>query len=214
MGRHRGHVCSRVGGRSRHRAFRCYGVAVGAWRRVRTVPDLQQRALALRTAPQGDRSWLPSQVRRPHARPEDAAVTGALGRSRPDLGDFPAAHVGNAPRGGRKERGDRPGADPCPDHAMVNANGCGHGACTLAQAATNHPLWRRATARRSLARGWRTSPRTQDARTSRTETVTDISGPTRPPPRRRGPTHRRWWVGPLAMIERLSGGGGRLASPP
>jgi hypothetical protein len=30
----------------------------------------------------------------------------------------------------------------------------------------------------------------------------------------RGPTHRRWWVGPLAMIERLSGGGGRLASPP
>jgi len=88
MGRHRGHVCSRVRGRGRHRAFRCCGVAVGAWRRVRTVPDLQQRTVALRTAPPGDRSWLPSQVCRPHARSEDAAVIGAFGRSRPDLDDF------------------------------------------------------------------------------------------------------------------------------
>ena len=33
-------------------------------------------------------------------------------------------------------------------------------------------------------------------------------------PTTEGPTHRRWWVGPLAMIERLSGGGSRLASLP
>jgi hypothetical protein len=30
--------------------------------------------------------------------------------------------------------------------------------------------------------------------------VTDISGPTSPPTHDGGPTHQRWWVGPLAMI--------------
>ena len=79
---------SRVRGRGRHRVLRCHGVAVGARRRVRAVPDLRQRALALRTAPRGDRSWLPAHVCRPHARSEDAAVTGAVGRSRPGPGDF------------------------------------------------------------------------------------------------------------------------------
>ena len=46
-----------------------------ARRRVRAVPDLRQRALALRTAPRGHRSRLPSHVRRPDARSKDAAVT-------------------------------------------------------------------------------------------------------------------------------------------
>ena len=44
MGRHPRHVCSRVGGRGRHRALRCHGVAVRARRRVRAVPDLRQRS--------------------------------------------------------------------------------------------------------------------------------------------------------------------------
>ena len=55
--------------------FRCHGVAVRARRRVRAVPDLQQRTLALRTAPRSQRSRLPSHVRRPYARSKDAAVT-------------------------------------------------------------------------------------------------------------------------------------------
>ena len=42
---------------------------------VRAVPDLRQRALALRTAPRSHRSRLPAHVRRPHARSKDAAVT-------------------------------------------------------------------------------------------------------------------------------------------
>jgi hypothetical protein len=84
MGRHRGDVCSRIGGRDRHRAFRCHGVAVAAWCRVRTVPDIPQRAVALRTTPPGDRSWLPSHVCQPNARSEDAAVTGAFRGSGPD----------------------------------------------------------------------------------------------------------------------------------
>ena len=79
MGGHPQHVCSRVGGRGRHRALRCHGVAVRARRRVRAVPDLQQRTLALRTAPRSHRSRLPSHVRRPYARSKDAAVTSTLG---------------------------------------------------------------------------------------------------------------------------------------
>src|SRR5262245_45494577 len=79
MGRHRGHVSSRVGGRDRHRALRCHGVAVRARRRLRVVPDLQQRTLALRTAPRSDRSRLPAHVRRPDARSKDTAVTSTLG---------------------------------------------------------------------------------------------------------------------------------------
>ena len=68
------HVRARVGGRGRHRAGRRHGVAVRARRRVRAVPDLPQRALALRAAPRGRRSRLPAHVRRPDARSEDAAV--------------------------------------------------------------------------------------------------------------------------------------------
>ena len=75
MGGHPQHVCSRVGGRGRHRALRCHGVAVRARRRVRAVPDLPQRTLALRTAPRSHRSRLPAHVRRPDARSKDAAVT-------------------------------------------------------------------------------------------------------------------------------------------
>jgi D-alanyl-D-alanine carboxypeptidase (penicillin-binding protein 5/6) len=55
-------------------------IASQSRRQVRVVPDLPQGALALRTAPQGHRSRLPSHVRRPHAGPEDAAVISALGR--------------------------------------------------------------------------------------------------------------------------------------
>ena len=47
-----------------------------ARRRVRAVPGLPERALALRAAPRGRRRRVPGPVRRPHARPEDAAVTG------------------------------------------------------------------------------------------------------------------------------------------
>jgi hypothetical protein len=72
-------------GRGRHRVLRCHGVAVRTRRRVRTLPDLPQRAVALRTTPSGDRSWLPSHVCRPHAGSEDAAVDRILGRSRRPL---------------------------------------------------------------------------------------------------------------------------------
>lgn len=80
MGGHPQHVCSRVGGRGRHRALRCHGVAVRARRRVRAVPDLRQRTVALRIAPRSQRSRLPSHVRRPYARSKDAAVTSTLGK--------------------------------------------------------------------------------------------------------------------------------------
>src|SRR6266508_4145663 len=79
MGRHPHHVCSRVGGRGRHRALRCHGVAVRARRRVRAVPDLPQRTLALRAAPRCRRSRLSAHVRRPYARSTDAAVTSTHG---------------------------------------------------------------------------------------------------------------------------------------
>src|SRR5690348_14998294 len=49
-------------------------MAFGARRRVRALPDLRQRALALRAAPRGDRSGLPGDVRRPHPRPKDGAM--------------------------------------------------------------------------------------------------------------------------------------------
>ena len=49
-------------------------LAVRARRRVRAVPDLRQRAVALRAAPRGRRRRLPAHVRRPHPRSEDAAV--------------------------------------------------------------------------------------------------------------------------------------------
>ncbi len=59
------------------------GVAVRARRRVRAVPDLQQRTLALRTAPRSDRSRLPAQICRPHPGPEDPTVTSTLGITHP-----------------------------------------------------------------------------------------------------------------------------------
>jgi hypothetical protein len=101
MGRHPQHVCSRVGGRGRHRALRCHGVAVRARRRVRAVPDLQQRSLALRTAPRSDRSRLPFHVRRPDARSKDAAVTSTLGKE-PGSAQSPTRgekHAGGLVRG-------------------------------------------------------------------------------------------------------------------
>ena len=67
-------VRAREGGRGRHRFLRS-DVAVRARRRVRPVPGLRQRALALRTAIGGRRSRLPSRVRRPDPRSKDAAVT-------------------------------------------------------------------------------------------------------------------------------------------
>jgi hypothetical protein len=74
VGGHPQQVCSRVRGGGRHWALRCRRVAVRARRRVRAVPDLRQRALALRTAPGGHRSRLPCHLRRPNARSKDAAV--------------------------------------------------------------------------------------------------------------------------------------------
>ena len=73
---HGGHVRARVRERGRRRLERHRGMAVRTWRLVRALSDLRQRVLALRTAPRGDRSWLSADVRRPHARSEDAAVTG------------------------------------------------------------------------------------------------------------------------------------------
>ena len=55
MGSHSRHVFSCVGGRGRHRALPRHGVAVQTRRRVRAMPDLQERALALRTAPRSHR---------------------------------------------------------------------------------------------------------------------------------------------------------------
>src|SRR4051794_34443139 len=75
MGGHPQQVCSRIGGRGRHRALRCRDVAVRARRRERALPDLRQRALALRAAPGGHRARLPSHVLRPYAGSKDAAVT-------------------------------------------------------------------------------------------------------------------------------------------
>jgi len=49
-------------------------VAVPARRALRALPDLRQRALALRTAPRSGRAGLPSDVRRSDARSEDAAL--------------------------------------------------------------------------------------------------------------------------------------------
>ena len=57
-------------------------VAVRARRRVRAVPDLPQRALALRAAARRHRHRLPAHVCRPRARSEDAAVTSPLRRPR------------------------------------------------------------------------------------------------------------------------------------
>ena len=79
MGGHTRHVRARVGGRGRHRALRCHRVAVEARRQVRAVPDLPQRTLALRAAPESHRSRLPLHVRGPDARSKDAAVTSTLG---------------------------------------------------------------------------------------------------------------------------------------
>ena len=74
MGGHPEHVRSRVGRRGRHPALRRHGVAVRARRRVRAVPDLRQRTVALRAAPRSHRSRLPSHVRGPHARSKDAVT--------------------------------------------------------------------------------------------------------------------------------------------
>ena len=53
----------------------CRGLAVRPRRRLRAVPDLPERALALRAAPRRGRAWLPGRVCRPVARPADEPVT-------------------------------------------------------------------------------------------------------------------------------------------
>ena len=120
MGGHARHVGARVGRRGRHRARRRHGVAVRTRRRVRAVPDLRQRALALRAAPRSRRSRLPAAVRRPHARSADAAVTG-LGLTvygcEPDEADaVPRARrrgSGSCPRS-RATPCRRPASSRCP----------------------------------------------------------------------------------------------------
>src|SRR5688572_761992 len=56
-------------------------MAIRTRRRVRAVPDLRQRTVALRTAPRRHRSRLPSHVCRPHPRSKDAAVTNHMSRA-------------------------------------------------------------------------------------------------------------------------------------
>src|SRR3954469_18391601 len=79
MGSDPGDVSARDGARDRPRARRRHRLVVQARRGVRTVPDLQERTLALRVAPRGRRSRLPADVRRPDARSADAEVTLTVG---------------------------------------------------------------------------------------------------------------------------------------
>ena len=67
------------GARSRHRRYRRRRVAVRARRRVRPVPDLRQRAVALRAAPGGHRSRLPGDVRQPDEGSTAASAMSAFG---------------------------------------------------------------------------------------------------------------------------------------
>src|SRR6266566_5149423 len=66
---------------------------LGARRRVRAVPDLPQRTLALRTAPRSHQSRLPSYGRRPHARSKDA-MRGRYTNPTPGDGQFARAPIG------------------------------------------------------------------------------------------------------------------------
>ena len=158
MGGRPQHVCSRVGGRGRHWARGCHGVADRARRRVRAMPDLQQRTLALRTATRSHRSRVPSHVRRPHARSKDAAVTvlwrcklkgsnrrpllnwrrsaqttqsNAVTSSRPSL--RPNAARGYFTSSTRRSRGRRPGVRRCSasprNYVEHRGNGRGSGSC-------------------------------------------------------------------------------------
>jgi hypothetical protein len=134
MGGYPRDVASRVGGRGRHRAARRHGVAVRARRRVWAMPDLQQRTLALRTAPRSHRLRLPSHVRRPYARSKDAAVTRTLGIERDPLAgsardDRPAGSRGGfrlAEVGGERgaDGGRRPplALSPCVGASRVGAS--------------------------------------------------------------------------------------------
>ena len=80
MGRHAGHVRPRVGRRGRYRARRGYGLAFPTRLKVRALPDLPERTVALRAATEGDRARLPVHVRRRGPRSTDAALTEELER--------------------------------------------------------------------------------------------------------------------------------------
>src|SRR6266508_1070312 len=135
MGSHPRHVSSRVGARDRHRALRRHGVAVRARRRVRAVPDLQQRTLALRTAPQSHRSRLPAHVCRPDARSKDAAVTSTLGISQPRSVDLLPPTLQTVPEAIGKNIAIARARTRSRIMAVVKADGYGHGAITVARAA-------------------------------------------------------------------------------
>jgi hypothetical protein len=109
------HVFGRGG---RHWALRCRSVAVRAGRQVRAVPDLQQRILALRTSPRSHRSRLPAHVRRPCARPKDAAVINNRPAREPMSAQFRDAertreeHCGRCPTLASSARATFPNAGP------------------------------------------------------------------------------------------------------
>src|SRR5690606_29793085 len=75
LGGHRGDVPPRGRRGRRHRPLRRHVVAVRARRPVRPVPDLPERALALRAAARRRPARLPPHVRQPRPRPQDAPVT-------------------------------------------------------------------------------------------------------------------------------------------
>src|SRR4051794_12293785 len=92
-------------GRRRHRAFERRGMALRARRAVRALPDLRQRALALRAAPGSNRSRLSADVRRSDARSTDAAVKRSP-RSLPLVGrGFAQASPGTSPSWGQSTSG-------------------------------------------------------------------------------------------------------------
>ncbi|VXB79816.1 hypothetical protein MICRO8M_60075 [Microbacterium sp. 8M] len=84
LGRHSGDLAAREGRGGRHRALRGRGLAAPPRCRVRAVPHIRQRAVALRAEPVGGRGRVSGDVPRPHRGSADAGVSrvAAHGRSR------------------------------------------------------------------------------------------------------------------------------------
>jgi hypothetical protein len=74
--------------------LRRLGMAIRAGRRLRVMPDLQQRTLALPTAPRSNRSRLPAHVCRPRGRPRvDTARWSSHGRGAIVTTSTPFVHI-------------------------------------------------------------------------------------------------------------------------
>ena len=121
-----------------------------ARRRVRAVPDLRQRALALRTAPRSRRSGLPSHVRRP-----DRAIQGCSSdhhdmKRRPLAALAIVALIGAGCSSGSAESGDAPtsrAAAAAPTRTPpIGARPCGSpSACATTASARSRTRTRRAS---------------------------------------------------------------------